>query len=285
MQRKSRRSAHCEAGAMANNTKEMAARLRLSRERLLASDLKQNTRAWRLWAACVEATVGYTREADQTYVVGLARRAAMERQVASQLLQRFNDLGVFVWQSGPRGSHTPGMLTLPRLSGGHSGTVSEASGGQSGTMSPAPQGVTVAPLHNSELSNEAMDGQTSLDAGTHHFPLIGPSDGVDASEDWHAERRAIQEARPELAALTREELVRLAHARPEKQDAIRAELARREAEADPALAKVLARFGDPAPGSFDGDERTGDTTGDDEASQLRWQGANPSKTRARRRRD
>jgi hypothetical protein len=285
MHRRMIRPAHCVPGSMANRTKEMAERMRLSRGRLLTSNLKQNTRAWRLWAACVEATVGYTREADQTYVVGLARQAAMERQVASQLLQQFNELGVFGWQSGPRGSHTPGMLTLPGLSGGQSGTMTRASGGQSGTMSPAPQGVRVAPLHNSELSIEGMDGTAPFDGGTHHSPLNGPSDRVEASDDWHAERRAIQEARPELAALTREELVRLAHARPEKQAAIRAELARREAEPDPTLAKVLARFGDPGPGSFDGDERTGDTTGDDEASQLRWQGANPSKARARRRRD
>jgi hypothetical protein len=48
-------------------------------ERLMASDLTRNTRAWRLWAACVDATVGYTREADQTDVVGLATRAGMER--------------------------------------------------------------------------------------------------------------------------------------------------------------------------------------------------------------
>jgi hypothetical protein len=36
---------------------------------------------------------------------------------------------------------------------------------------------------------------------------------------------------------------------------------------------------------FHGDERTGDGVGDDEASQLRWNGANPRKTSARSKRD
>jgi hypothetical protein len=76
-----------------------------------------------------------------------------------------------------------------------------------------------------------------------------------------------------LAGLSREELVRLAHARPETHEAIRAELERRDQA--PALAE---RF--PA---YHADERAGDGVGDDEASQLRWQSANPSKARARRR--
>jgi hypothetical protein len=248
MHRKIRRPAHCEPGAMADNTQEMAERLRLSRERLMASDLKGTTRAWRLWAACVDATVGYTREADQTYVVGLAKRAGMERQVASQLLQRFNELGVFAWASGPRGSHTPGMLALP-------------SGGHSGTMSRPAQGVKVTPLHsNDSMRVESLSDAVSIDTGTHHSSpsLIGPQDSVDGSGDWEAERRANSEARPKPQPFDTEKLARQ----------LEAELG------EPDLAE---RFP-----PYHGDERTGDGVGDDEASQLRWQGANPSKARARR---
>ena len=260
MQRKIRRPAQYEPGAMANNTKEAGERLRLSRERLMASDLKQNTRAWRLWATCVEATVGYTREADQTYVVGLARQANMERQVASKLLEQFTELGVFDWRSGPRGSHTPGILTLP--SGGHSGTVSRASGGQSGTVSTAAQGVRVTPLHSNELSTKC--NAVSLDVGAQRSPLSThrAPDSLEGSEGWEAERRAIHEARPA----------------PEAWDVLAAELdAVLPAEHEPDLAELFP--------PFHGDERTGDGVGDDEASQMRWRAANPSKVRARRRRE
>jgi hypothetical protein len=244
---------------MANNTKEMAERLRLSRERLLASDLKQNTRAWRLWAACVEATVGYTREADQTYVVGLARRAGMERQVASQLLQRFSELGVFAWASGPRGSHAPGMLALP-------------SGGQSDTMSHAAQGVKVTPLHSGELSVESMSNAVSIDTGTHHSPLIDAPDSVEGSEEWRAERHAGPEALPEPAW----DPVELAAALEES-------LAGDEPDPYADLSPALRRcFGLDNPDGWHGDERTGDGIGDDERSQMRWRADNPRKVRSRR---
>src|SRR5690348_870130 len=99
MSRKSRRPPQCEPGYMDSRTKEMAERLRVSRERLMSSDLRSTTRAWRLWAACVEATVGYTREADQTYAVTLAQAANVTRQVASDILRRFDELGVFQWEA------------------------------------------------------------------------------------------------------------------------------------------------------------------------------------------
>lgn len=194
MRHRIRRPANCEPGAMADRTKELASRLRVSRERLMESDMTRNTRAWRLWAACVDATVGYTREADQTYVIGLATRAGMERQVASHLLQRFNELGVFSWNSGPRGSHTPGMLTLP--SGGQSDTLTKSSGGQSDTVSAPAQGVRVTPLHSNVLSRETKSITTSIDDGVHRSSGIGASDSSKRSESWEAERLARLEARP-----------------------------------------------------------------------------------------
>jgi hypothetical protein len=115
MQRKTSRPAHCTPGS-ATDAKELAERLRLSRERLMASELESTVRAWRLWAAGVDATVGYTRTADRTYAMTLASAANIKRQVASQLLRRFNELGVFAWEA-PRhpGSRDARILELPRL--------------------------------------------------------------------------------------------------------------------------------------------------------------------------
>jgi hypothetical protein len=107
------------------SAKELGERLRLSRERLMASELESTTRAWRLWAACVDATAGYTRSADQTYAVTLASSANIKRQVASQTLRRFAELGVFQWEE-PRhpGSRDARILELPDLTGTQSGAVS-----------------------------------------------------------------------------------------------------------------------------------------------------------------
>jgi hypothetical protein len=246
-----------QPGAMAGNTKEMGERLRLSRERLMASELAGTARAWRLWAACVDATVGYTREADATYVVGLARRANMERQVASKLLRRFSELGVFQWRSGPRGSHTKGLLTLP-ASGGQSGTMGEASGGQSGTMSPGPQGVKVAPLHSNELSVEGVaQGGQEGPAGAQRGTPPGGGPGAPGS-GLHRGAGQPEGQAPEPG--------------PAEVEAFWAAV-----EAEPGPAGLAERF---AP--WHGDERTGDGVGDDEAAQVRHQAANPRKARRNR---
>ena len=108
------RRAHCEPGSM-TNTRELGERLRLSRERLAASELAVQGMAWRLWAACVDATFGYAREADTIYLSTLSRTSGVHRSKAGPLLRRFDDLGVFVWEAADRGSHRISELRLPRL--------------------------------------------------------------------------------------------------------------------------------------------------------------------------
>ena len=252
---KHHRPANCEPGSMEHKTQEMGERLRVSRERLLASDLKSNTRAWRLWAACVDATVGYTREADQTYVVGLAKRSGLQRQVASKLLTRFAALGVFDWRSGPRGSHTKGLLTLP-----HESKVDSPRGAHESRVD-SPHESRVAPLHNNELNVMSDAHESSIDIDTQHSSIIGHQapgqDGsrVEGSETLHQETGGLQrEPDPEVQA-------RL--------------LAAVEAELDTPT--VAERF---AP--YHGDERTGEATGDDERAQVEWEADNPAKARARR---
>jgi hypothetical protein len=114
---------------------ELGERLRLSRERLLASsDLAKIGRAWRLWAACVDATFGYAREADTTYAVTLGRSAGIDRKAASQLLHRFSELGVFVWEAAPLGSHAMSELRLPPLDRRSSGRANGDKAHQSGGL-------------------------------------------------------------------------------------------------------------------------------------------------------
>jgi hypothetical protein len=194
----------------------------------------------------------------------------MERQVASKLLARFEELGVFGWESGPRGSHTPGVLTLP--SGGHSDTVR-----------PAAQGVTVAPLHsNALLSKESSSVGVSIDAGEQHSTLSGLHDNrVESTGAGKPSREALQ-------GMPEEELLRVAWREPEMGPAIQAERKRR-AQARPlpevTNERTRAVFGLDNEHGFHGDERTGDGIGDDEASLVRHRNANPLKTAARRRRE
>ena len=134
------------------------------------------------------------------------------------------------------------------------------------------------PITN-ETETECIAYSTLTKVGTHHVEggvhrtLGSGLSGSVASQDGLGSREARDEGRPNLAGLSREQLVRLAHAEPEAHAAIRAELERRKA--GPAVAERFA--------SYRGDERTGDTTGDDEAAQVRDAAANPVKQRARRR--
>lgn len=111
----SHRPPDCRPGTI-TEPRYLGERLRASRERLAASDEAGRGRAWRLWAVCADATFGYSREADQTYVSALARAAGgMNRNEASRLLRRFHELGVFVWEPAPQGSHGISRLALPAL--------------------------------------------------------------------------------------------------------------------------------------------------------------------------
>ena len=100
------------------NARELGERLRASRERLAGSELANSGQAWRLWAACADATVGYAREADLIYMSTLAREADVHRTNAGPILQRFDELGVFGWTAAPRGSRAISELRLLHVAPG-----------------------------------------------------------------------------------------------------------------------------------------------------------------------
>ena len=267
MHRKTRRPAYCEPGSF-NNADELGRRLRLSRERLAASDLAGQGQAWRLWAACADATFGYAREADQIYLTTLARNAAdVHRNAASRIMRRFDELGVFGWHAAPRGSHGISLLSLPPLhapSTVHEDrldaplTVHEDAHAPSTVHEDGATCSAHGALQSNEVKSiELITNSSPIATGTqhHHSPVIGPSEGVEGSDDWHAERRANPETRPE----------------PDAFDDLDAAVQAAYADADLAV-----RFP-----PFHEDQRTGDGVGDDEASQLRWEAANPHRTRAR----
>jgi hypothetical protein len=253
------RPAHCEPGSI-TDARELGERLRASRERLAASDLAKIGRAWRLWAVCADATFGYSRAADQTYATSLGRKAGIDRWAASEMLRRFDELGVFGWRAAPRGSHAISELSLPPLtwSGDH---VSDVHVVSTPPVDAPTRGLGTT-LQSNELSVMAMSDAAS--AGTHRSSVIGSSDS--GSEDWHAERRAIPEIGPARCATPGCDGIAFS------EDFC--------IECDRKHFYEAERFA-----SFHGDERTTDGVGDDEAAQLRWQSANPSKTRVRRKRN
>jgi hypothetical protein len=266
MSSRPRRPAPFRAGHLKDNPAELLGRVLVSQERLAASELARVSQAWRLWSSCIARTAGEAKGADMAYATTLGEAAGVHRNAATRLLRRFDELGVFGWKAAPRGSRGLSELTLPpldgpaRFTGGHAPSKVHE-GAATRTVDGALPCIEL-------LSDEPMSSTSSLDTGTHRSSpsLIGPQDN-------EAERVAAgKPSKEELPRLARDELVRLAHREPELVTAIRAEMERRE--------EFERRF---AP--FHGDERTGDTTGDDEAAQLRWQGANPSKVRARRRRE
>jgi hypothetical protein len=268
MKHKTRRPAHCEPGSL-NDALNLGERLRVSRERLADSDLAGLGQAWRLWAACADATFGYSREADQIYLTTLAKLAGVHRTKAGPLLRRFDELGVFGWQAAPRGSHGISELRLPHVAPTvhevrHvAPTVHDAGG------SCSPQGALQS---NDSMSAESLSDAVSIDTGTHHSSssLIGASEGLGVEKLGSlpdpSETGTPGEVGPARCTT------------PGCQGAAFSEGLCMECDRERFYA--AERF---AP--FHGDERTGDTTPDDEASQLRWQGANPAKARARRQRD
>jgi hypothetical protein len=273
MDHRTTRPAHCEPWSI-TDVRELGDRLRLSRERLETSELVHNGPAWRLWAACVEATFGYGRAADQIYVGTLARLARMKRQKASPLLDRFNELGVFVWDKAPRGSHGISELGLPPLSTcAPMGTMTDGTCAPVGTMSAPAGGLHVppgGPLHSYVVESHVVQS-TEL--------ITSKASELGSSETGAPERDAPVSRPPEPEPETVDP-VELAAALEES-------LAGYEPEPDPYAdlsAKTRRHFGLDNPDAFHGDERTGDGIGDDEASQMRWRGANPRKARARRNR-
>jgi len=108
------RPAHCAPGSF-TDARALGERLRVSRERLASSELANLGQAWRLWAACVDATFGYAREADRIYLSTLARAAGVHRTKVGPILRQFDELGVFTWRAAPRGSHGISELGLPHV--------------------------------------------------------------------------------------------------------------------------------------------------------------------------
>jgi hypothetical protein len=269
MTKKSRRAARFRAGHMKDHRAELLERANISRERLAGSDLAGSGQAWRLWNACIGATVDNAKAADQTYAGTLARAAGIDRTAAGRLLRRFDELGVLGWKAAPRASHDISELSLPDVTPQAARDAGRDASGRMNDQDVTPQ----AALPSNEVMSVELNTHNStldVDTGTHHSSpsLVGRQDNaVESSEAPHPSNAGEQlgKAQPELQTMTREELVRLSHAKPETHEAIRAELHRRE------------RF-EP----WHGDERTGDGTGDDEASQMRWASDNPSKARARR---
>jgi hypothetical protein len=253
---KPRRPARFRAGHLKEQPAELLERVLLSRERLAASDLAKQSQAWRLWSACIAATADLAKGSDTIYAGTLARAAGVHRNAAARLMRHFDALDVFDWTPAPRGSHgistlhLPALMHSPRCMNGLHAPPTVHDEGSTCT-------VNGALPRNEVMSVELITHNSSIDTGTHRSSpsRIGASDR--SSEDWEAERRARLQARPD----------------PEAQAALIASI-----EADLDAPTVAERF---AP--YHGDERTGDGVGDDEASQLRWAGANPAKARAQRR--
>lgn len=91
-------------------------KLRLSRQRLAESELgrSKSPRAWRVWAACIEATASYSKGAERIYVSEIAKTAGMRPDKVSPILMEFDRLGVFGWKKD-KGRRSTGFLTLPAL--------------------------------------------------------------------------------------------------------------------------------------------------------------------------
>lgn len=242
------RPPEAEPGSL--DSKEAGARVRLSRKRLAASDLGGTVRAWRLWAVCVEATASYGRAADLTFATALAKRAGIPHGMASKFLRQFDELGVFQWpREERRGDRKARLLALPGA--WDVATLPSHEGGDVATLpshESAARGHRVAPLHNLEMSVVRQDSQggggTPQGDGQHAPGATGVTSQASGQEASH----------------------------PSADDVART-VASLEADLGPIVAERFA--------PYHADERTSDSTGDDEAAQVRHQVANPSKTRAK----
>lgn len=94
--------------------KDAGRKMRLSRQRLAESELHTSGRAWRVWAACIELTASYSKNAERTTVVEIAALAGIRPARVSPILRDFDRLGVFTWRKD-RGRRSPGLLVLPAL--------------------------------------------------------------------------------------------------------------------------------------------------------------------------
>ncbi|HZO61382.1 MAG TPA: hypothetical protein VFB35_00215 [Gaiellaceae bacterium] len=189
--------------------------MRLSQARLV--EARANLRAWRVAAAVWGLTAGYSKAWDAVYVDGLAAITGMDERSVRRGIKECAVVGALQWLPSKGGQHNrrPSLIGLPETTG-----PSKPGCGDNRAVEAR---ATTARLPSYEvMSVEAMSDAVSIDTGTHQHrsSLIGASDtmGQEAGKPSN------------LRDMAREELVRLAWAEPERQDAIRAELARREAE-------------------------------------------------------
>jgi hypothetical protein len=247
MHRKTRRPAHCQPGSM-TDARELGKRLRCSRERLTESELAKSARAWRMWAACVDATFGYAREGDLTYAATLGNTVGVDRWAASKLLQQFNELGVFVWIPAPRGSRGISELRLPQLEIRSANHVNRDETHQSRDPRASLQSNTSEVLRHSSV--ESLDGKSK----------DGESESPRASAGQLGEREAeagtLRSGTPQagplpdefqsmLAGLSLEELRHGVEAYgPIIAARYRDELEKRAREANPMRAEIERLFGD-----------------------------------------
>ena len=212
--------------------RDLAERLRASRDRLAASELARHGQAWRLWSVCVAQTVGYSREADQTFASALAREAGMHRNSTSRLLRRFDELDVFVWDAAPLGSHAASILRLP-AGELHAPPTVRVEDSLDGHAPPtvrvaAPTRTPQGALHGNEQRVMGHDPCRG-DLGSHEAGGCS----LDGNEPWQADEPDAGPSRSfeaTLGALSHEDLLRLAaDSTPGEAAAIEAALAGRAA--------------------------------------------------------
>lgn len=280
----------------------------MSQRRLVEG--RATARAWRVAAAVWQLTYPFDKGWDTIYVEELGRLANIgDRRDAGRAIKECARLGALEWEPStfvpPRGQ--PGRPSLvglpgaPKVGANHPHLGDAATGPE--RLEQATKAGALHPHlgdgkaganhpHNQHLSSVLSVGAERPHLGTHGQGGEGTALGSRGSTDegdgagTQAGTPTVGQSAPDLAGLTREQLVRLARADAGTHDAIRAELARREAAADPYadLSPGVRRlFGLDNPHVFDHDERTGDGVGDDERSQMRWRAANASKVRVRER--
>jgi hypothetical protein len=252
---------------MKDRRTELLERANLSRERLAASGLAGSGQAWKLWNAMVASMVDNVKAADQTYAGTLASSAGIDRTDTGRLMRQMDELGIVGWKAAPRASKGISELSLPVL----------------------PRDVMPEPAHDASArmkSSDVMPQPACQASDVMPEPAL-PSNGegtkslhigLQASEPLGNENLGSPEVigpprdvMPSLKFMSDLELLRCYRERPETMDAVKAEIAIRV-----RVKELERRFG-----SLANDERTGDGVGDDEASMLRWEHANPTKARRR----
>jgi hypothetical protein len=102
--------------------REAGERLRLSRARLMDSELAARQNAWKVWAVCMELTASRSKAADETYLRTIATMSRVHRDRCAWYLQSFDAQEIIVWKSSGWG-RARSYLALPSLRCEKHGTV------------------------------------------------------------------------------------------------------------------------------------------------------------------